>query len=945
MRNWLSMYFAGTKEEGPIAFRKAAILIIGVILSLPLVVYLALQSGAWQIYAALATVTSWAIVLSISAARARQNQASLAVTLIIGSQCIVLPVIASLISGLGLILGLTQILLVPILISQSLSGPRAIRALSAGILSAVLTVLIELSAPWERVTYPLLQSVIPVFAVIIVLALSVYIIRQFSDYSLRTKLIIAFVTVTVVAVSTLAIVTNLSNRVRLKQEVGTSLTSQAESRALIVGETLEKELQSLQSFGLNKLVQDRVERASVSYTGDPAIIQSQIEILDRQWQAADAANNNNDPLVYRVLNEVISSELRTYRDTFPENVEIFVTDQYGANVGATNRTSDYYQADEDWWQAAYNAGEGAVYIGQPAFDESSATYASIIAIPLYAHNTKNIIGILRTTLNLKAITDILTTVQIGETGQIELYVAEGQKIPAGGGELIPGDPNALALPVDVPNYVEINYDNEPSLVSRAPVTTLNAQISPIISQLGWSLVIHQDREESLTPVATQTRTITFISLILIGLATLAAFFVSQILASPVQSLTVVAEQIASGDLSARATISTQDEIGMLANSFNRMTNQLQETLSGLEKRIAERTADVELARVLSERRAQQLQAISEVSRIISTEQRLEILLPLVTQLASDRFEFYHVGIFFIDPTKQFAILQASNSEGGKRMLARGHRLEVGLTGIVGIVAQTGKARIALDVGSDATYFDNPDLPKTRSEMALPLIFRDEIIGILDVQSTKPAAFTEDDANILSTLADQTAIAIENARLIGQTQQAREEAEALYNQFQRTEWKTHSQQETTIGYLQTIIGGKPLEKLVETDEIREAMQKGKVVVVDGKESNTHPALAIPVRLRGQTIGVLNIKAPTKNRKWNQDEINLAQAVSERLALALDNARLLQESQRRAAKEAKIGEVTSKIGASINMRNVLQTAVEELGRALPGSEVVIQFESKE
>jgi GAF domain-containing protein len=92
-------------------------------------------------------------------------------------------------------------------------------------------------------------------------------------------------------------------------------------------------------------------------------------------------------------------------------------------------------------------------------------------------------------------------------------------------------------------------------------------------------------------------------------------------------------------------------------------------------------------------------------------------------------------------------------------------------------------------------------------------------------------------------------------------------------------------------------------------------------------------------------VLNIKAPTKNRRWSQDEINLAQVISERLALALDNARLLQDSQRRAAKEAKIGEVTAKIGASINIRNVLQTAVEELGRALPGSEVVIQFEQNE
>jgi len=279
------------------------------------------------------------------------------------------------------------------------------------------------------------------------------------------------------------------------------------------------------------------------------------------------------------------------------------------------------------------------------------------------------------------------------------------------------------------------------------------------------------------------------------------------------------------------------------------------------------------------------------------------------------------------------------------MLARGHRLEVGLTGIVGTVAQTGIPRIALDVGSDATFFDNPDLPGTRSEMALPLNFRGETVGILDVQSVKPGAFTEDDASTLSILADQVAIAIENARLFGQTQQAREEAEALYNQFLRTEWKTFSQQGATIGYSQSMTGGRSIVIPIESAEIREALQKGQVVVFDGKSLDTQPSISIPVQLRGQTIGVLNIKAPTKNRKWNLDEINLVQAVSDRLALALDNARLLQESQRRALKEAKIGEVTAKIGASINMRNVLQTAVEELGRALPGSEVVIQFQSSE
>ena len=427
------------------------------------------------------------------------------------------------------------------------------------------------------------------------------------------------------------------------------------------------------------------------------------------------------------------------------------------------------------------------------------------------------------------------------------------------------------------------------------------------------------------------------TILLVGLL---GFLLGNIFAQPITNLSLTAQKFADGDLNTRAEIESEDEIGNLAKVFNEMSVRLQDTFAGLERRVAERTADVELARLLSERRAEELQSISEISRAISTEQKLEVLLPLITRLVSERFDFYHVGIFFVDDTRRFTYLQATNSEGGQKMLARGHRLEVG-KGLVGTVAKTGKPRIALDVGSDAAFFDNPDLPDTRSEMALPLSVRGQIIGVLDVQSTKAGAFSEGDANTLSILGDQVAIAIENARLFGQTQQAREEAESLYSQVLRQEWSSFNRQLSSIGYHQTPTGGKSIKSPVLTDDIKQTLESGQVVAFDGKGRGSTPSIAIPVKLRGHTLGVLNIKAPTKDRKWNQDEINLAQAISDRLALALDNARLLQESQRSAAKEAKIGEVSAKISASINMRSVLETAVEELGRALPGSDVVIQF----
>jgi GAF domain-containing protein/HAMP domain-containing protein len=459
----------------------------------------------------------------------------------------------------------------------------------------------------------------------------------------------------------------------------------------------------------------------------------------------------------------------------------------------------------------------------------------------------------------------------------------------------------------------------------------------------WKVAFAQPQTVTLQLVNEQRRLIVVIALATGLFLALAGFLVANTIIKPILGLATTAEQIAAGDLSAIALVQTNDETSKLATAFNLMTERLRENLGSLERRVAERTADLDMARLLSDRRAQELQHISEISRLISSEQKLETLLTLITQLVSDKFDFYHVGIFLIDETRQFAVLQAANSEGGRNMLARGHRLEVGHTGMVGNVAQTGQPRIALDVGSDAVYFDNPDLPKTRSEMALPLNLRGATIGVLDVQSTKPGAFTENDAKTLSILGDQIAIAIDNARLFGQNRRSLAEVQSLYNQYLRQEWQTFSRQESHVGYFQSMMGGRPLHRATDSEEIRFALQQGTVVVVDGKGEKSLPSIVVPVRLRGQTIGVLDIKAPTSNRRWSQEEIHLAQAVSDRLALALDNARLLMESQRQTAKEQKIGEVTAKIGASINIRNVLQTAVEELGRALPGSEVVIQFES--
>ncbi len=360
-------------------------------------------------------------------------------------------------------------------------------------------------------------------------------------------------------------------------------------------------------------------------------------------------------------------------------------------------------------------------------------------------------------------------------------------------------------------------------------------------------------------------------------------------------------------------------------------NQDLTTLSNeLEQRVENRTAELEESSKQSSKRASQLEAIAEVASSVASIQDIGKLLPFITQLVSQRFGFYHTGIFLLSEDKDFAVLQAANSEGGQKMLARKHQLRIGHEGIVGFSIGQKTAHIALDVGEDAVYFNNPDLPTTRSEMAIPLMIGNDVIGVMDVQSEEPNAFTDEDIEVLSTLANQLAVAIENARLFQQSQDALKELDKTFQRYLSSEWRQFSSRSKVVGYRAYESGFEPITKVQQADDRSK-----------NKNGSSHE---MPIKLRGTTLGSLEIKMGEARQSYTEEEINLIQTVADRLAVALESARLLNESQRAAAKEQIIGQITGKIGSSINLRNVLQTAVEELGQAIPGSEIVIQLESE-
>lgn len=413
------------------------------------------------------------------------------------------------------------------------------------------------------------------------------------------------------------------------------------------------------------------------------------------------------------------------------------------------------------------------------------------------------------------------------------------------------------------------------------------------------------------------------------LSILAAFTLgNQLLRSiviPIQKTIEASESFAAGEFQTRVQYATDDEAGLISRAFNKLAEEIESK----QKSFQLRGNDLE-------NKTSKLETIAKVSREITSFRDLASLLTAATNLIYENFGYYHVGIFLLDERKEFAVLAASNSEGGKRMLERGHLLKVGETGIVGFVSQSLEARIALDVGKDAVFFNNPDLPETRSELALPLVVNTQILGVLDVQSTHPEAFDQEDLKTLYILADQLAIAIQNANLFSEAEKALESTRATYGQLSREAWNRILRSQARVGFLATPPSTVQIQSEALEPNIAKAIETGDLIHdADGL------TISVPVKIRGQIIGAIRLKKSDIAEAWTQDETNLAIALSDQLSGALESARLYRESQQRAYRESLVSDISARINASATRDLIIRETVQELGQSLLNTSVTFQL----
>lgn len=455
-----------------------------------------------------------------------------------------------------------------------------------------------------------------------------------------------------------------------------------------------------------------------------------------------------------------------------------------------------------------------------------------------------------------------------------------------------------------------------------------------VPEIAVLMIVQQERSEAFQELYTTILLnggIAFLSLVLtVGIA----LIITRSIVNPLRSLTHTAAEIAGGDLTRRAQIERLDEIGRLGLTFNSMAEQLQGAFSGLEQGVAQRTYDLQ-------RRSRYLEAAAEVGRAVSSILNTEQLIREVVDLILERFDLYYVGLFLTEG--ELAILRAGTGAAGAAMLARGHRLRVG-EGMIGWSIAHNQARIASKAQTDAVRLTNPELPDTRSEAALPLRSRSQVLGALSVQSAAPDAFDEDTISVLQTMADLVAVSLDNTRLFTDAQEALEAERRAYGQHTRETWLSLMQTYKTWNYAYVREAGQTEPLVVTASQGNwdgELLQVYQTNTRLATVADTAATLTLPLRASGQVVGALHFERTGLDVVWTDEELMLLETLTDQLGQTLERAQLYLETQQRATRDRLVADLSARMRESLEIDTVLRTTVREIFDALNFASVEVRL----
>lgn len=418
-------------------------------------------------------------------------------------------------------------------------------------------------------------------------------------------------------------------------------------------------------------------------------------------------------------------------------------------------------------------------------------------------------------------------------------------------------------------------------------------------------------------------------LVVIGVSFFVLLAFGRDLTERIAAVLAAASRMEQGNLDSRVDYHGEDEVSQLGRSFNAVGLQLSALVSGLEQRVAERTRDLSITR--------------DIGQLVVELRNPRELMSEIVELIRNRFGFYHAQVFLIDDRNERANLVASTGAAGRQLLARQHFLNVGSQSVIGQVTSRGEPVVALDTDTDIVHRRNELLPDTRSEMALPMRIGNQVIGALDVQSVAPNAFDDDDIAVFQIIADQLATALDNARLYTELNETREAMELMQKAQTGKAWAEFAHDRDPGVPLAYRLESQELTPGIEDlpEAVQNAVRSGIMIAKPSTDSDYQ--LAVPIRVRGEVIGAFGFAGDPLD-DITEDDIALVEAVVDRVGLALENLRLVEDAARRAEQEHVVNEISAKIVGSTDINYILQTAVRELGRVLRAPQTSVQLRSQ-